>query len=835
MRAEPFRNSRVLAVLGPTNTGKTHFAVERMLGHDSGIIGLPLRLLAREVYDRIVALKGKTRVALITGEEKIVPERPAYFVCTVEAMPLDRPVAFVAVDEIQLAADPDRGHVFTARLLHARGSQETVFLGSDTMRPLLRHLLPDAEVISRPRFSTLRHTGHRKLSRLPARTAVIAYTAENVYAIAELLRRQCGGAAVVMGALSPRTRNAQVALFEAGEVDYLVATDAIGMGLNLNIGHVALASLRKFDGARFRPLAAQELAQVAGRAGRYLNDGTFGTTGDVEEINPEIVEQIEQHRFETLRRLQYRNTALDFGSAAALIRSLEQPSFDEVLVRGREADDLFALKSLTGDERLRAAIASPEMVRLAWDVCRIPDFRKTLIDVHVRLLKRICQHLIEGRRRIPAAWLAQQVDPLDRIEGNIDTLARRLGDIRTWTYVSHQPSWTDDPARWQQRTREIEDRLSDALHQRLTQRFVDKRTSTLSRRLRDTGELAAAVEDDGGVYVEGHRLGQMRGFQFVPESGPTALAQRVVRGASQRALGREIAMRAAAFAAVADDRIVLDDQHHVRWNDAVVGRLVPGRTALEPNLWIAESPLLHGQALEMVRDRLRRWLRAHNREHAGPLLLLRDAGFSGAPGGIAYRLVESLGHVRRSEVTDLFPGLNIAARRALRATGIRFGRYVLYMPRMLKPHRAVWTCRLAAIAGNAPMPATDMIGRASFELIEPSGWNPYEAAGYRRIGQRAIRIDMIERLADAMGGLAERGPFPCNPELLSLVGCRREEFGVIARELGYRASKDAAGDALFHPRRKKRNRQPGLSRDNRDNPHSPFAALGTLRPGSKGS
>jgi ATP-dependent RNA helicase SUPV3L1/SUV3 len=830
MRADSLRDSRVTAVLGPTNTGKTHFAVERMLGHDSGIIGLPLRLLAREVYDRIAALRGKTRVALITGEEKITPERPAYWVCTVEAMPLDRPASFLAVDEIQLAADPDRGHVFTDRLLRARGSQETVFLGSDTIRPLLRHLLPRAEIVGRPRFSTLRHTGQRKQSRLPARTAVIAYTAEEVYAIAELLRRQHGGAAVVMGALSPRTRNAQVAMFEAGEVDYLVATDAIGMGLNLNIAHVAFARLEKFDGSHFRALTPQEIGQVAGRAGRYLNDGTFGTTGEVAEIDPESVERVEQHRFDALRRLQYRNSDLEFASIPDLIRSLEQPSYDQVLVRGREAEDLFALRTLCRLDEVRRAVRGPSEVRLLWDVCRIPDFRKTLIDIHVRLLGRIFRHLVGPTRTIPAEWLARQIDPLDRTEGDLDTLQRRLADIRTWTYISHQAAWLDEPARWQQRTREVEDRLSDALHERLTQRFVDRRTSALTRRLRDNGELAAVIEDDGAVSVEGHVVGHLDGFRFVAERGPSDLARRTLRGAADRVLDREIAARAYALGEARDEDITIDERHGLRWRGAPVGRAIRGADPLAPSIRTLDSAHLHGRSLQVVRSRLQRWLDDRVRVNLSPLLDLRDAGFSGPPGGIAFRLVEGLGSAPRSDVADLLAGLNIAARRALRATGVRFGRHYVYLPRMMKPERGTWAIRLRALAREHPMPDCDSLGRVSFvpaSRLEDELW---PAAGYRRYGERLIRVDMIERLADALHRRSESGPFPCSPELFSLVGCRRDEFPTLVRSLGFRSvGTILGGEPLFAPSARKRRRHAGDASRRKVDPNSPFAALGTLR------
>src|SRR5712671_2465753 len=451
---------RLVAVLGPTNTGKTHLAIERMLGHRSGVIGFPLRLLAREIYDRIVKLRGARSVALITGEEKISPPSASYFVCTVESMPLDRPVDFLAVDEIQLCADPERGHVFTARLLHARGLQETMFLGADTIRPLLRILVPEAEYVSRPRFSTLSYTGYKKVVRLPPRSAVVAFSMADVFSLAELVRRQRGGTAVVMGALSPRARNAQVGMFQAGEVDYLVATDAIGMGLNMDLDHVAFARLGKFDGRGPRRLIAAEMAQIAGRAGRHMSDGTFGTTADEGQLDPEIVAAVEEHRFEPLTRLSWRNTQLRFNSVGALLQSLDERPRAPGLVQMRGADDHRSLQLLSRNAEVSALATNPGAVRLLWEVCQIPDFRKVMSDSHARFLAHCFVHLAGPEGRLPASWVGAQMAQLDRLDGDIDTLMTRIAHIRTWTYMTHRSDWIDSAADWQERARSIEDRLS---------------------------------------------------------------------------------------------------------------------------------------------------------------------------------------------------------------------------------------------------------------------------------------------------------------------------------------------------------------------------------------
>ncbi len=572
------RAARVLAVLGPTNTGKTHLAIERMLGHASGMIGFPLRLLARENYDRVVKLKGQRAVALITGEEKIIPANPAYFVCTVESMPLDHPVDFLAVDEIQLCGDGERGHVFTDRLLHARGLGETMLLGADTIRPLLRRLVPEAEFISRPRFSTLRYVGPKKATRLPPRSAVVAFAIADVFALAELMRRQRGGTAVVLGALSPRARNAQVGLFQSGEVDYLVATDAIGMGLNMDLDHVAFARVVKYDGHAPRRLAPAEIAQIAGRAGRHMSDGTFGTTADLEGLEPEIVEAVENHRFDPLERLFWRNAKLDFRSPQRLLASLEARPVTRGLALAREADDHLALRTLARQPEIAASATHPGAVRLLWEVCQIPDFRKVMSETHARLLAQIYHHLAGPTERLPIDWVASQMSRLDRADGDIDSLMSRIAHIRTWTYIAHRPEWLADSTHWQERARAIEDRLSDALHDRITQRFVDRRSAFLVRRLASTAELLASVSRDGAVKVEGEYVGRLDGFRFVPDENAAGGEARTLLNAANRVLRGEIAERARELARAGDGEFALGADATLAWRGGAVGRLLPGET-----------------------------------------------------------------------------------------------------------------------------------------------------------------------------------------------------------------------------------------------------------------
>src|SRR5574337_942225 len=506
--------SRLTAVLGPTNTGKTHLSVERMLAHSSGMIGLPLRLLAREIYDRIVKTRGAGRVALITGEEKIVTAHAQYFVSTVEAMPLDRRVEFLAVDEIQLCVDPERGHVFTHRLLHARRAAQTMLLGAATMAPLIRRLAPEARIEFRERFSQLSYAGPKKLTRLPRRSAVVAY------AIAELIRRHRGGAAVVVGSLSPRTRNAQVELFQSGEVDFLVATDAIGMGLNMDVDHVAFAGLRKFDGRRSRGLHAHEIGQIAGRAGRFRKDGAFGVTGEAPDLDPDVVAAVEGHAFAPVLRAEWRNAKLDFQSLSGLMRSLAARPPASSLRLSEEAQDETTLRQLSTDETvMRRARDRANLVRL-WEACQTPDFRKTTQEEHTRLIGALFAHLTQGDRRVPEDWMQGQFSAIDRTGGDIEALSMRLARVRTLAYIANRADWLADPQGWQGRARDLEDRLSDTLHESLMQRFVDRRTSTLLKSLTHwSGPVLGGIGANGAVVVEGHVVGRLEGVHFEPERG----------------------------------------------------------------------------------------------------------------------------------------------------------------------------------------------------------------------------------------------------------------------------------------------------------------------------
>jgi ATP-dependent RNA helicase SUPV3L1/SUV3 len=816
------------AVLGPTNTGKTHLAVERMLGHASGMIGLPLRLLAREIYDRVAKARGARSVALITGEEKIVPPRPQYFVCTVEAMPLNREVEFLAVDEIQLCADPERGHVFTHRLLNARGTSETMLLGADTMAPLIRLLAPKAEFQTRERFSTLTYTGAAKLTRLPRRSAVVAFSAEQVYAIAELIRRQRGGAAVIMGALSPRTRNAQVALYQSGEVDFLVATDAIGMGLNMDVDHVAFAGLRKHDGRRMRWLHAHEIGQIAGRAGRYRTDGTFGVTGEAPEIDPDLVAAVENHRFEPVTAAEWRNSRLDFQSLPSLLRSLSAQPEREGLKLTAEALDETTLRqlSLTDDVQLRCRDRS--VLHRLWEVCQTPDFRKSTLDEHVRLARTLFDHLSTGARRVPEDWIDGQHHSLDRLDGDIDALAGRLARVRTLAYVANRPDWLRDPPHWQGRMRELEDRLSDTLHERLMQRFIDRRTSALMRGLRVRDEILAGVAADGAVTVEGHYVGRLRGLRFDPAHGSTTLEDKALRAAAQRAVGPEVARRLGRLAADADAAFALQPDGLVLWRGEAAGQLAGGAP------FAARVRLFGELGPEPARERAARRLEAFIAAEAGrrlaPLRRLSDAladgQLKGLARGLAYRLIEAGAVLDRRPLENDLRALSQAERRALRSLGVRIGAFSLYLPGLLTESARSFAVAFAPPGASEWRPPPGRLGPLP---APPPPAEALSARGLRAIGALAVPVEALERL-DALLRAAPRqgGAVQLSEQAIEELGWTMQEASQIMRGLGFAPAGPRRGEPPFAWRPSGRSRKPA-AHAGRPQPHSPFAALAALK------
>jgi ATP-dependent RNA helicase SUPV3L1/SUV3 len=805
---------KLTAVLGPTNTGKTHLAVARMLGHSSGMIGFPLRLLARENYERIAALKGRNAVALVTGEERIVPPYAKWFVCTVEAMPMDRDVAFLAVDEIQMVADRERGHVFTDRLLHARGREETMFMGAASAKRLIRALVPGVEFVERPRLSTLTYTGPRKITRLPRRSAAVAFSAAEVYSIAELVRRQRGGCALVFGALSPRTRNAQVALYQSGDVDYLVATDAIGMGLNMDIDHVAFAQLAKFDGRVLRRLSDSELGQIAGRAGRHMNDGTFGTTADMAALDPETARAIEEHEYPRLEHAYWRNSDLDFRTLDGLLATLDARPPRGELIKIRDADDHVALQALARDPDV--ARRAEGRVALLWEVARIPDFRKTMSDGHTRLLARIFGFLAEGKGRLPPDWVAKRIAELDDDQGDIERLLERISGIRIWTYVAHREDWLSDAATWAAKARGVEDKLSDALHAKLTERFVDRRNALLARKLEDGEDLAAHVAGDGAVTVEGVTAGRLRGFEFVPDPSLAGGAERV-RAAANKALRRAAPARAAAFVAEPDAAFAFDARGQVLWRGAPVARLAAGPNPLEPELALARADLLEPAQRRAVEKRLAAWRDAYLRAKLSPLFRVRDAALTGAARGLAFRLAAALGAVPADES---FAGLDGAARGALTREGVRIAPFGAFVPALRDHGSTKLRALLWSVWRGQPAPAFPE-GRISLPRDIGSD-EALAACLYLPAGPSFVRADRLDALARALATLAKGGAFALDPALAKIVACDAAALPALAASLGYRAARE--GDAVKFVPKRARKPAPRKAPDS----DSPFAALGKL-------
>ena len=806
MPATPSRT--VKAVLGPTNTGKTHYAIERMLAHRSGMIGLPLRLLAREVYGRVAEKVGAGAVALVTGEERIVPPNARYWVATVEAMPSDLSVEFVAIDEIQTATDFDRGHVFTNRILSARGREETVLLGAQTMEPVIRALLPQADIQFRPRFSRLTYAGSKKISRLPRRSAIVAFSASEVYAIAELLRRERGGAAVVMGALSPRTRNAQVDLFQNGDVDFLVATDAIGMGLNLDVNHVAFAASTKFDGRQFRELTPAEIGQIAGRAGRHMRDGTFGVTAGVDPFDDELIERLESHDFEPIKLIQWRNAELDFTSLAGLRQSLEKVPEHPRLTRVPIATDQIALEFLMRGES-GALATSRELVETAWECCQIPDYRDISPAAHGEIVTRAFSALARTGR-IDHDWIAEQVRFCDNTSGDIDTLSNRIRQIRTWTFVANRKNWLEDPNHWREKTRSIEDRLSDALHEKLIQRFVDRRTSVLMRHLRDTIMVSPEINEQGELTIEGHAIGTLSGFRFtlarVDGDDPKNL-----RSAASAVAAPEIRKRAERVSGAPNEEFVLATDGVVRWRGEVVAELAEGPSLLAPRLIVLCDESLNGPDLEKVEDRLNLWLRHHiNTQLEQIVALTEPADLDGAARGVAFQLAENLGILPRSAVADTVRELDQDVRARMRKLGIKFGAHHIYLPQTLKPAPRelaliLWGLKHGGVRqpGISELPQVILSGRTSFPIDRAIAPEIYEVAGFKVAGERIVRVDILERLADIIRplvaydasrpvdtpppeGAAEGNGFRVTVEMTSLLGCAGEDFANVLKSLGYR-------------------------------------------------
>ncbi|WP_407066063.1 helicase-related protein [Acetobacter sp.] len=820
------------AILGPTNTGKTHFAIERMLAHPSGIIGFPLRLLARENYERLVARKGASRVALITGEEKIIPPDARWFSCTVEAMPIDRQVSFLAIDEIQLCADPERGHIFTSRLLHARGTGETLFLGAETIAPLMRRLVPGITIDTRPRLSALTFTGPARLEKLPTRSAIVAFSAAELYAIAELIRSRRGGCAVVMGQMSPRTRNAQVELYQNREVDYLVATDAIGMGLNMDIAHVAFAGLSKFDGSRRRPLTASEVAQIAGRAGRGAKDGTFGTTGRCPPVPDPMIEAVENHQFDPLERLVWRNDSLDFSSPRALMASLSVPPPLRGLQASEPTSDALILATLAHEPQIMATATGRVRTKMLWDVCQIPDFRKIGERSHAQLCSRVFSLLVE-QRRLPVAWMEEQLGRLDRVDGDVDTLMQRLAGIRIWSYIANRENWVTNAAMWQERTRIVEDKVSDALHERLTARFVDRRSAHLIRLLENESNapLLSAVKNDGEVIVEGHPVGRMQGFQLhldldLPQSDRATLAR-----AARRALKTEIPLRVQACLRASDDVFSLSHETgDIIWEGTRIARLSAGRDALHPAVLLRGDDLLDTRQRDCVRARLSEFVSRQIALELAPLFRAHAlAAGSADTRGALHEMMEGAGQARAR--------LPLKKHHPLHRLGVRCALGWLYLPALLKPRPMRFRALLLAVQSGTkpvelPPPSAVSLPVAAF----PS--TLFDTLGWPACGPVRLRLDMVEKLVRTLSFRTRQNSVALPEHFAPWLGAKTEDVPAILRTFGLRLETprplppDVAGPIPFwllsriQNGRNRPQAHPAQSR--RPTQETPFAVLSSL-------
>ncbi|NCG19661.1 MAG: disulfide oxidoreductase [Rhodobacterales bacterium] len=780
--------TRVTAVLGPTNTGKTHRAIQAMLAHSSGMIGLPLRLLAREVYDRVVAVKGLNAVALITGEQKIVPPEAAYFVCTVEAMPIARPVAFLAVDEIQLAGDRNRGHVFTDRILNARGVLETMFLGSDTIAPLLQALIPYVRIERQPRLSQLRWSGVLRLARVPRRSAVVAFSVKDVYAHAEKLRALHGGVALVWGALSPRTRNAQVAMYQAGEVQHLVATDAIGMGLNLDVRHVSFAGLRKFDGRRPRALRLDEIGQIAGRAGRYTTDGTFGTLREVGAIDPEEIYALENHQFTPLTRLYWRNSTLSFESVLALQEGLARPPNQPGLILVRDEDDQRALADLSGREGL--PLNDEAAVRRLWDVCRIPDFRKTMTGSHGNLLYLLARHLLNDGV-LPESLLAERLGHLDHTDGDLDLLMTRMAYIRTWTYITHQRSWLANAPQWQARAGEIEDRLSDALHERLQKRFVDQRAVIALTQ----PDAPVTVDDQGVVRLGSHVVGHQVGMGVDIIGGIRSVDRAVRRG-----LSSFFAVRIAELVNCPDQELEWSERGFVRWRDGVLGTVTRGPHLLEPKIGAARLDLLTPSQRDQVRHRLQRWVQSQ----VAQVAVAVDSESSTVVRGLCYAVGRGMGCVPATTVRAQLKRLTKSDRKWLAKLRVRTGTQVVYAESLLTQPLVAVRAQLYAVWSEEALRSVPNGAPSSFaHLGAPQAW--IEAVGYLKLGRWALRVDVFEALAGSLRGVVRKGGNLSGSGLTNRLKMGKEDAVEVIRQLGYGAK--SAGEEVQVWRKQSRRRR----------------------------
>ncbi|MDA7712964.1 helicase-related protein [Candidatus Pelagibacter sp.] len=782
--------NKITAVLGPTNTGKTYLAIETMLSFDSGMIGFPLRLLAREVYDKIIKKISLDKVALITGEEKIIPSNAKYFLCTVESMPVNKHLDFVGIDEIQMCADHERGHIFTDRLLNLRGDKLTMFMGSSTIKNIINKLDEDTEFINRERLSKLSYLGHKKISRINRKTAIIAFSTEEVYAIAELVRRQKGGAAIVMGSLSPKTRNAQVELYQSGDVDFLVATDAIGMGINMDLENVYFSNLKKFDGKKQRRLNMSEIGQIAGRAGRYLNDGNFGITGDCKEIAAEEVELLEGHKFEEIRMLFWRNSNLNFNNALSLIKSLEEKPNTHWLRKIHECGDEKVLRYFLKDLKRFNIENNKETLELLWECCQIPDFVKKTYGNHIEVVSKVFGFLNSKEGRITNDFMRLQLMKLDKLEGNVDSLSNRIANVRTWSYVSNKINWVENQGYWIEKTKLLEDRLSDRLHEELTKTFIDKRASVLARGLKQDIEFKTEIMEDNKVIIDDQFIGSLKGLKFEMDLKVGALETDIksLKKAARQTVGPELQKRIGSI--IETGLIEIKDDFKIYWKDFPIAKLTTGKDYLNPDLLLIVDDILENNDKQKLSDFLEKWIKEKINYILKSLIDLRNLKESNSSiKALAYQLYENNGVIKREIVSDYLKKLGQDERKILRDMGVKFGRYHIFLFRLLKPEAVSLRTLLWKNFNQKYFDLTPpTFGLNFLEDKDIKNKNFMLLCGFENFDNYYVRIDILERLfVQIINSNNDKDKdIKLVPEMLNLLGCSKDNFKNLIKKMNYK-------------------------------------------------
>ena len=818
---------KVTAVLGPTNTGKTHLAIETMLSFDSGMIGFPLRLLAREVYDKIIKKINPDKVALITGEEKIIPANAKYFLCTVESMPIDKELDFIGVDEIQMCADHERGHIFTDRLINQRGNKLTMLMGSNTIRKIISNLDDDLEFINRDRLSKLSYAGHKKISRINRKTAIIAFSAEEVYAIAELIRRQKGGAAIVMGSLSPKTRNAQVELYQSGDVDFLVATDAIGMGINMDLDNVYFSNLKKFDGKKLRKLNLSEIGQIAGRAGRYLNDGNFGITGDCKEINSEDVNLLENHKFEDIQSIFWRNSNLNFNNPSALIKSLDEKPNKRWLRKIHECEDEKALKFFLRDTNFKNIEFNKEKLSLLWECCQIPDFVKKTYGNHYEVISNVFKYLNSKKGKITDDYMRLQLMKLDKLEGNVDSLSNRIANVRTWSYVSNKNNWIENQEYWIEKTKLLEDKLSDRLHEELTKTFIDKRASILARGLKQDMEFNTKILENNEVMVDDQFIGRINGLKLELDLKKGALETDIksLKKAARQTVGPELEKRIQSI--IETGQIQLNTDFKIYWKKSSIGRLMPGKEYLNPKIELIVDDILEQNQRQKLVEFLEKWLKNKIELVLKSLIDLKDLKEKNSSiKALAYQLYENNGVLKREQVSEYLKNLGQNERKILRDLGVKFGRYHVFLYRLIKPEAVslrtlLWKNHHQKYFNLNP----PTFGLNFLDDVKFKNKNFMLLCGFEKFDNFYLRIDILERLfVQIINSNSEQGKeIKMIPEMLNLLGCSKDNFKKLLNNMGYKVI-EKNNEVFFRYKPKKTFKKPNRKISN----ESPFGVLKNL-------